>query len=215
MNRNFFKYLNWVIFVFFVLLFAYSLLVYFNVVPNDFFIFNMQFFGKFYQRAIQYVIILFILKLAFYFWEKKKGYYKEFDYALLLISIPFFIDALGNLFGWYTLGESYSVVWYDDLSHIAGGFFVALGTFNILKVAFKESSLYLSAIAAFGIAFAIGTLFGVSEYYSDLWISTAMVGGLVDAITDNIYDFTGSFSALILLLICIKASFVSEAELQN
>lgn len=171
----------------------------------------MEFFGKFYQRAIQYVLILSVLKIIFAYVSRKHKY-KELELAFLFISIPFLIDALGNLFGWYTIGNSYSIVWYDNLSHFLGAFFVALGIFNIGKVAFRTSSLILIAICAFGVSFAIGTLFGVSEYYSDLWIKTAMVGGLVDSITDNIYDFSGSFAAMLLLFVLIKSNFIMPAK---
>jgi len=71
---------------------------------------------------------------------------------------------------------------------------------------FSSQNNFLILLTAFGLSFALGTLFGVGEYLSDKYFKTYMVGGLEDSIGDNIFDFLGSITGSAILYLTLFSS---------
>lgn len=184
-----------------ITVFVISVGVYSGKISDNFAVLRMEFFYDFYRRAINYLLLIGLWHL---FNRNIFSNEREKSIATILIYAQIILDAFGNLFGWYSVGQVYSVIWYDDLVHFLGGGLYTVTIFLVLKNIFKYDSLLLIIIASFGVAFALGTLFGVSEYLLDTYGSTYMVGGLADAISDNIYDFLGSISTLIILILIYR-----------
>lgn len=115
------------------------------------------------------------------------------------------LDALGNIFGWYGINESYGIIWYDNLTHTMGGINATSIMFIVWSDLVKKQRIkiplrYKTALAFFS-AFTIGVFFEVYEYYSDVLIKTNMVGGVDDIITDIVYNTLGGAIAIFLLFV--------------
>ncbi len=115
------------------------------------------------------------------------------------------IDNAGNLFGWFSVDKPYSIVWYDDFVHFSCAIIVSISLFFIyynysvkIKLNSSDNIFLISALACLT-SFAMGTMFGIYEYYSDMYLNTYMVGGVEDAITDNLFDLSGAAVAFFLL----------------
>jgi hypothetical protein len=165
-----------------------------------------QYVQRFSSRMIMFLIIetyVIFKQMLLY----KNGIYEKY---IMLIWIILFslanMDISGNLFGWFSVGQSYSIIWFDDIAHIFGTFFFTLIIYAFIqnktekrkKVIIEE--VFPKGLLAGAIGLGLGTLFGVYEYYSDMYLGTYMVGGVEDAITDNVYDFIGSTLGLFVIL---------------
>lgn len=190
------KTINNLLLIIIIIIFLFALAVYFELLPKDFFIFNMEYFGMFYRRAFNYLAICVGLFIVV---RREINSKKDAEFILSLVFVNFFIDALGNMMGWYSTGNPYSINWYDNFSHIVGTFVYTIAFYLIYKNIFVGSSKKLLIIASAGTSFAIGTIFGITEYLSDIYGKTHMVGGLEDAISDNIYDFIGVLIASVVI----------------
>lgn len=115
------------------------------------------------------------------------------------------IDALGNVFGWFAVGKPYSIPWYDDLAHFLGGFIYASIAWIVWcnaveKTGIKVPLRFVVSLAVLTACF-LGTIYGIHEYYSDMFFGTYMTGGVEDVITDNVFDILGAVVAGIALLL--------------
>lgn len=109
------------------------------------------------------------------------------------------IDSVGNFMGWYAVNATYSLPWYDNFAHIAGGFIYASLAWiiweNAIEKRGKEVPLRFKIALAVLTSIFCGTVYGIYEYYSDIIRQTYMTGGVEDVITDNVYDIIGALLA--------------------
>jgi hypothetical protein len=161
----------------------------------------MEYFGMFYRRALNYVLLCVVLFIII---RRKINSKKDGEFILSLVFINLFIDALGNMMGWYSTGNPYSISWYDNFAHVIGTFVYTIAFYLLYRNVFVGSSKKLILIASAGTSFAIGTIFGITEYLSDVYGKTHMVGGLDDAISDNIFDLIGVLIASVGIGVYLK-----------
>jgi len=141
------------------------------------------------------IFLICILLLFCFFLFKRKEYYKDTyrTVALSLLSPIFFLDTLGNFYGWYDISSILKVFWYDDITHFLNPIFVSLSLYVYLskiKKIEEEISLFLSIL----ISFSLSTLWEIYEYWSDRFINTDMVKGGLD---DTMQDLTSGLFGIV------------------
>lgn len=116
----------------------------------------------------------------------KKKYYKDLNRVLMvfLLNAIFFIDTLGNFWGWYDINGIFAILWFDDFVHFVVPILMSIGLlryfFNI-----KEYSKGISLALASTISFGITGLWEIYEYWSDRLFDTKMLkGGIDDTMID-------------------------------
>lgn len=202
--RKFFK---WSI-LFFWLFTIFSLLMCWlmelSILKDDIWLFH-RYITNFAGRVTLLFIVQTIIVSYLYVAKKVEKLPFSFYSFVFLFFLDTFIDNAGNLFGWYSVGKDYSIIWYDDFVHFTCAILITMAFFSIyynLSIDWKLSSknnILIISLLAFLTSFALGTLFGVYEYYSDIFLKTYMVGGVEDAITDNVYDFSGAIVGFCIL----------------
>ena len=203
MSIKILKSINNLLLVLLLLILIFAIVVYLGILPKNFLFFHMEFFGRFYERALSY--LLFGIPLI-YFSRRYIKIKKNAELIILLVFLNFLLDGLGNFFGWDKIGNQYSSVWYDKSVHLTGGIIYTSVFYMILINYFSSQNNFLILLTAFGLSFALGTLFGVGEYLSDKYFKTYMVGGLEDSIGDNIFDFLGSITGSAILYLTLFSS---------
>ncbi len=119
-------------------------------------------------------------------WYLKKRYCKEINRVIIvfLLSCIFFLDTLGNFWGWYDIDGIFAILWFDDFVHFIVPILISIG---ILRYLFniKQHSKGISLALASAISFGITGLWEIYEYWSDLIFSTEMLkGGIDDTMID-------------------------------
>ena len=132
--------------------------------------------------------------------KKKKEYCNVLAQTVLIFLCIFTIDTCGNFFGWYSVGLSYSVIWYDNMAHVVIPFLMVLCAYNLLHYQYKTVSKNLLILLASCISMSIGAVWEFFEYYSDLYLNTYMVGGLEDVETDLLYNSIGAIGGYLMLM---------------
>lgn len=116
----------------------------------------------------------------------KKRYCKEINRVIIvfLLSCIFFLDTLGNFWGWYDVNGIFAILWFDDFVHFIVPILISIG---ILRYLFniKQHSKGISLALASAISFGITGLWEIYEYWSDVIFSTEMLkGGIDDTMID-------------------------------
>lgn len=123
----------------------------------------------------------------------KKGFNKEVcrTKSLFYLSLPFFLDTLGNFGGWYDINNILRFFWYDDIIHFLNPMFISFSMyiyFQKIKQLNKRISLLLSVT----LSLSLSTIWEVYEYWSDTLTNTDMIkGGLDDTMLDLSMGFLG------------------------
>lgn len=171
-----------------------------EIIPRDWYVFhdylnrtgNVKVYT--YIAAILLIVITTILPFRLKLITKKSAYLIAFWFLLSNA-----IDAFGNFMGWYAVGKAYSVPWYDDFAHIMGGFIYASIAWiiwtNLLENKRTKTPLRFKIALAVLTSIVLGTMYGVYEYYSDMFRGTYMTGGAADVITDSVFDIIGALLA--------------------
>jgi hypothetical protein len=142
-------------------------------------------------RLISIVVINSLL-LALYF---KRKYYKDLNWVLIvfLLNVIFFLDTLGNFWGWYDINGIFAVLWFDDFVHFVAPLLISIGIYRYL-VNIKQYSKGISLALASSISFGITALWEIYEYWSDRLFSTQMLkGGIDDTMIDLSFGLLGIF----------------------
>jgi len=175
-----------------------------GILPDDFGPFH-RYITNFSGRVLLVSIIESLFIYILYVLNKVKNIPFSIYFFIFLAFFGSLIDNAGNLFGWFSVGKPYSIVWYDDFVHFSCAIIISISLFLIyynysvkIKLNSSDNVFLISALACLT-SFAIGTIFGVYEYYSDIYLNTYMVGGVEDAITDNVYDLGGAVFGFFLL----------------
>lgn len=106
-------------------------------------------------RLLFYPVMIFALPVLW--WLFGRGPY---PYAAdALITLPFLVDVLGNIFDLYD-----SISWWDDANHFANWLFLTLG----IGVLLLRTTFEPIALAAFVLAFGVtaGILWELGEYFT-------------------------------------------------
>lgn len=119
-------------------------------------------------------------------WYLTKRYYKEINRVLIvfLLSCIFFLDTLGNFWGWYDVNGIFAILWFDDFVHFVVPILMSIGIFRYL-FNIKQYSKGISLVLASTISFGITGLWEIYEYWSDRVVKTEMLkGGIDDTMID-------------------------------
>jgi len=145
-----------------------------------------------YTGRLTTIAVINSLLLTLYF---KKKYYKDLNLVLIvfLLNVIFFLDTLGNFWGWYDVNGIFAVLWFDDFVHFVAPLLISIGIFRSL-VNIKQYSKGISLVLASSISFGITTLWEIYEYWSDRLFSTQMLkGGIDDTMIDLSVGLLGIF----------------------
>jgi hypothetical protein len=128
-----------------------------------------------YTGRLTTIVVINSLLLILYF---KKKYYKDLNRVLIvfLLNLIFFLDTLGNFWGWYDINGIFAVLWYDDFVHFVAPLLISIGIYRYL-VNIKQYSKDISLVLASSISFGITALWEIYEYWSDRLFSTQMLKG--------------------------------------
>jgi len=175
-----------------------------EILPRDWFVFHDYLHRTGPIKIINYLFILGIVFFILIFLKKLKVFTrKAFFFLIFWGLLPVVFDSMGNVFGWYATGLSYSVLWYDNLAHIVGGFSITSLAFivwsSVSKTLNHQVNVRYLIILSLLTAVAVGTFYGSYEFYSDRFLHTHMTGGAHDVVTDNTYDAIGAIIAAVLL----------------
>ena len=145
-----------------------------------------------YTGRLTAIVVINSLLLTLYF---KKKYYKDLNRVLIvfLLNVIFFLDTLGNFWGWYDINGIFAVLWFDDFVHFVAPLLISIGIYRYL-VNIKQYSKGISLVLASSISFGITTLWEIYEYWSDRLFSTQMLkGGIDDTMMDLSVGLLGIF----------------------
>lgn len=145
-----------------------------------------------YTGRLTTIAVINSLLLTLYF---KKKYYKDLNRVLIvfLLNVIFFLDTLGNFWGWYDINGIFAILWFDDFVHIVAPLLISIGIYRYL-VNIKQYSKGISLVLASSISFGITVLWEIYEYWSDRLFSTQMLkGGIDDTMIDLSVGLLGIF----------------------
>ena len=145
-----------------------------------------------YTGRLTAIVVINSLLLTLYF---KKKYYKDLNRVLIvfLLNVIFFLDTLGNFWGWYDINGIFAILWFDDFVHIVAPLLISIGIFRYFFT-IKQYSKGISLVLASSISFGITTLWEIYEYWSDRLFSTQMLkGGIDDTMIDLSVGLLGIF----------------------
>jgi hypothetical protein len=116
----------------------------------------------------------------------KRRYYLEINrvFIVFLLTLIFFLDTLGNFWGWYDINGIFAILWFDDFVHFVVPILISIGLLRYL-FNIKQYSKGISLILASAISFGITSLWEIYEYWSDRLFDTKMLkGGIDDTMID-------------------------------
>ena len=145
-----------------------------------------------YTGRLTAIVVINSLLLTLYF---KKKYYKDLNRVLIvfLLNVIFFLDTLGNFWGWYDVNGIFAVLWFDDFVHFVAPLLISIGIFRYFFT-IKQYSKGISLVLASSISFGITALWEIYEYWSDRLFSTQMLkGGIDDTMIDLSVGLLGIF----------------------
>lgn len=145
-----------------------------------------------YTGRLTAIVVINSLLLTLYF---KRKYYNDLNWVLIvfLLNVIFFLDSLGNFWGWYDVNGIFAILWYDDLVHFVAPLLTSIGIFRYF-FNIKQYSKGISLALASSISFVITTLWEIYEYWSDRLFSTHMLkGGIDDTMIDLSVGLLGIF----------------------
>ncbi len=145
-----------------------------------------------YTGRLTTIVVINSLLLTLYF---KKKYYKDLNRVLIvfLLNVIFFLDTLGNFWGWYDINGIFAVLWFDDFVHFVAPLLISIGIFRYFFT-IKQYSKGISLVLASSISFGITALWEIYEYWSDRLFSTQMLkGGIDDTMMDLSVGLLGIF----------------------
>lgn len=145
-----------------------------------------------YTGRLTTIVVINSLLLTLYF---KKKYYKDLNRVLIvfLLNVIFFLDTLGNFWGWYDINGIFAVLWFDDFVHFVAPLLISIGIFRYFFT-IKQYSKGISLVLASSISFGITALWEIYEYWSDRLFSTHMLkGGIDDTMIDLSVGLLGIF----------------------
>lgn len=175
----------------------------FDILDPHTFVFRMD-FTQYWRRSLCYLSIMILWSI----YSRKKIFRTNksgWEFSLLILMFILFIDSLGNLFGWYTDKNIYSLEWYDQLTHFANCALMTLFIFITISNAKPQVTFKLTILISTLATIILGALFEVSEYTNDSFFGTQMVGGTIDTLQDSIANTSGVLlTALILTVIWKK-----------
>jgi len=145
-----------------------------------------------YTGRLTTIVVINSLLLILYV---KKKYYKDLNRVLIvfLLNVIFFLDTLGNFWGWYDINGIFAVLWFDDFVHFVSPLLISIGIYRYL-VNIKQYSNGISLVLASSISFGITALWEIYEYWSDRLFATQMLkGGIDDTMIDLSVGLLGIF----------------------
>ena len=145
-----------------------------------------------YTGRLTAIVVINSLLLTLYF---KRKYYNDLNWVLIvfLLNVIFFLDSLGNFWGWYDVNGIFAILWYDDLVHFVAPLLTSIGIFRYF-FNIKQYSKGVSLVLASSVSFVITTLWEIYEYWSDRLFSTHMLkGGIDDTMMDLSDGLLGIF----------------------
>jgi len=222
-NRKFLLFTIWIFTLVVLVSDTIANLMFIDILPKDWYFFHSFLertgifrktvsLGPFLNFIISFVLnrhlLTYLILLILHFVNKKFKILTEKSTLLIIFwflsSIT--LDALGNVFGWYAVNESYGIIWYDDFSHVFGGFVATTISFILWENIISNHGIYLplryKIILSVLTGLAIYTFYEIYEFYSDIIFKTTMVGGVADSMTDIVYNTVGATIATIFLAIC-------------
>ena len=137
-------------------------------------------------RLLWYPIAVLALPVLWYV-LKKSGPYPYL--ADVLITIPFFVDVMGNVLNLYD-----TIDWWDDVNHFANWVFLSLGVgVLLLRTAFQPIAL-AGFVLAFGASLAI--LWELGEYLTFIRTNEdEFATAYTDTLGDLTFDLVGALIA--------------------
>ena len=136
----------------------------------------------------------------------KKKYYLEINRGVIvfLLSCIFFLDTLGNFWGWYDIDGIFAILWFDDFVHFVVPILISIGIFRYL-FNIKQYTKGVSLVLASTISFGITGLWEIYEYWSDRVFDTEMLkGGIDDTMIDLSAGLLGILVFYLLFSLLIK-----------
>jgi hypothetical protein len=115
---------------------------------------------------------------------------RRYPYAAdILLTLPFFIDVLGNVLDLYdTIG------WWDDVNHFANWLFLSLGAGALLLRTSLRPVVIAGLVVGFGATLSI--LWEIGEYLTFVQENEEeLATAYEDTILDLVFDMAGAFLA--------------------
>ena len=134
---------------------------------------------------------------------KKQGGYSLINPIAFLCLSAIYVDALGNVYQWYT-----DIGWYDRLAHLIGGGAAGGIAFAILWALNSSGKIRLSTkaigIFALSMAAALGALYEIEEYFEDRFLGSHRLGDGPDVADDLFLDIVGALVVILIIILCLR-----------
>jgi hypothetical protein len=149
-----------------------------------------QFEGKaMLGRALTYPIAVFVVPVAWWLVQRRRGRPVAYPYALdVLVTMPFLIDTAGNALDLYD-----SIDWWDDLNHLVNWGLLTAGFGQLLLRLRLTPALVFGLCVGFGAATAI--LWEIGEYFAFIRNSDELDTAYTDTLGDLTLGLSGSVAA--------------------
>lgn len=165
---------------------------------NEFDIFHYSLDFTWFGLMITSGVIWITIEVAGYILRKKYNDKLTLTVALSIGAIMVYIDALGDIFHFYS-----QFPWYDRVAHFAGGIVVAtafacmvkhLVKVKIFKLGTHARLLFVVAVSALG-----GCLYEIEEYLEDYFTGSKRLGNGPDTADDMMLIILGAILAALII----------------
>ena len=152
------------------------------------------------------------------------------------IYVIFILFCMAHFFCGEILGFFVKVSWWDSALHTFSGSLIALLSFSLINLLNKSNgkdfklNIWFASIFAFTMTLAVGAIWEIIEYASDVWFKTnmqrafvstmsgrgeALVGteALADTMKDLILDSIGGLAVCVICGICVKFNKVKIEDI--
>ena len=168
-------------------------------------------------QCVTFLIVSFLPN----FFKKYKLDIPDFIYVI------FILFCMAHFFCGEILGFFVKVSWWDSALHTFSGCLIALLSFSLINLLNKTNgkdfklNIWFASIFAFTMTLAVGAVWEIIEYLSDIWFNSNMqrayvstmsgrgeplvgTAALADTMKDLILDAIGGLAVCIICGICVK-----------
>ena len=174
-----------------------------------------------YSFNIGQCVIFLLVSFLPNFFRKYKLDIPDFIYVI------FILFCMAHFFCGEILGFFVKVSWWDSALHTFSGCLIALLSFSLINLLNKTNgkdfklNIWFASIFAFTMTLAVGAVWEIIEYLSDIWFNSNMqrayvstmsgrgeplvgTAALADTMKDLILDAIGGLAVCIICGICVK-----------
>lgn len=139
-------------------------------------------------------VVCWLIIEIFSFILKRKYHTALSGWIYLAVAVTLYVDALGDLFGWYG-----AYAWYDQVAHFNGGFWLALIIWEVLRQFRTKLSFHGHLFFCWTTVLALGSLYEIEEYSEDLIFHSSRLGDAFDTVNDILMNGSGALLMLFII----------------